>query len=99
MNRNHYMALGTVLLLLGLTVFKVETVTLTEDSTRFLAQQMEQPEQSFWSPRSRSRKPSRSHLGRDSSSSAWAQSSCCTPSPCRSQGSLITVITPPDYFL
>lgn len=47
MNRNHYMALGTVLLLLGLTVFKVETVTLTEDSTRFLAQQMEQPEQTL----------------------------------------------------
>lgn len=47
MNRNHYMALGTVLLLLGLTVFKVETVTLTEDSTRFLAQQMEQPQQSL----------------------------------------------------
>jgi len=47
MNRNHYMALGTVLLLLGLTVFKVETVTLTEDSTRFLAQQMEQQQQSL----------------------------------------------------
>lgn len=47
MNRNHYMALGTVLLLLGLTVFKVETVTLTQDSTRFLAQQMEQPEQTL----------------------------------------------------
>ena len=47
MNRNHYMALGTVLLLLGLTVFKVETVTLTEDSTRFLAQQMEQPQQTL----------------------------------------------------
>jgi len=41
------MALGTVLLLLGLTVFKVETVTLTEDSTRFLAQQTEQPEQTL----------------------------------------------------
>lgn len=47
MNRNHYMALGTVLLLLGLTVFKVETVTLTEDSTRFLAQQIEQSEQTL----------------------------------------------------
>ena len=47
MNRNHYMTFGTVLLLLGLAVLKVETVTLTEDSTRFLAQQMEQPEQSF----------------------------------------------------
>jgi hypothetical protein len=46
MNRNHYMALGTALLLLGLAVFKVETVTLNEDSTRFLAQQAEtQPEQ------------------------------------------------------
>ncbi len=46
MNRNHYMALGTALLLLGLAVFKVETVTLNENSTRFLAQQMEtQPEQ------------------------------------------------------
>ena len=46
MNRNHYMALGTALLLLGLAVFKVETVTLNEDSTRFLAQQMEtQPTQ------------------------------------------------------
>ena len=49
MNRNHYMALGTVLLLLGLAVFKVETITLTEDSTKFLAQQLEsQPvEQAF----------------------------------------------------
>ncbi len=46
MNRNHYMALGTALLLLGLAVFKVETVTLNEDSTRFLAQQAEtHPEQ------------------------------------------------------
>ena len=47
MNRNHYMTFGTVLLLFGLAAFKVETVTLTEDSTRLLAQQMEQPEQSF----------------------------------------------------
>jgi hypothetical protein len=48
MNRNHYMALGTILLLLGLAVFKVETVTLNEDSTRFLAQQMEtQPQEGF----------------------------------------------------
>ena len=47
MNRNHCMALGTALLLLGLVVFKVEAITLNEDSTRFLAQQMEQPEQSF----------------------------------------------------
>ena len=46
MNRNHCMALGTALLLLGLVVFKVEAITLNEDSTRFLAQQMEtQPEQ------------------------------------------------------
>jgi hypothetical protein len=46
MNRNHYMAMGTALLLLGLAVFKVEAITLNEDSTRFLAQQMEsQPEQ------------------------------------------------------
>lgn len=46
MNRNHYMTLGTVLLLLGLAVFKIERVTLNEDSTRLLAQQMEtQPEQ------------------------------------------------------
>ena len=46
MNRNHYMMLGTALLLLGLAVFKIETVTLNEDSTRFLTQQMEtQPEQ------------------------------------------------------
>lgn len=43
MNRNHYMAVGTALLLLGLAVFRVETITLTEDSTRFLAQQMETP--------------------------------------------------------
>lgn len=48
MNRNHCMALGTALLLLGLVVFKVEAITLNEDSTRFLAQQMEtQPEQSL----------------------------------------------------
>jgi hypothetical protein len=46
MNRNHYMTLGTVLLLLGLAVFKIEKVTLNEDSTRLLAQQTEtQPEQ------------------------------------------------------
>ena len=48
MNRNHYMAMGTALLLLGLAVFKVEAITLTEDSTKFLAQQMEtRPEQSL----------------------------------------------------
>ena len=48
MNRNHCMALGTALLLLGLVVFKVEAITLNEDSTKFLAQQMEtQPEQSL----------------------------------------------------
>ena len=41
MNRNHYMTLGTALLLLGLAVFKVEAITLTEDSTKFLAQQFE----------------------------------------------------------
>lgn len=49
MNRNHYMMLGTVLLLLGLAVFEVEAITLNEESTKFLAQQMKtQPaEQSF----------------------------------------------------
>ncbi len=39
MNRNHYMALGTILLLVGLTIFKIENVTLTEETTKFLAQQ------------------------------------------------------------
>ena len=49
MNRNHYMTLGTVILLLGLAIFKTETVTLNEDSTRFLAQQLETPpEQSLF---------------------------------------------------
>ncbi len=40
MNRNHYMALGTVLLLIGIAIFKLEAVTLTENTTRFVAQQM-----------------------------------------------------------
>lgn len=40
MTRNHYLMLGTVLLLLGVTIFKVENVTLSEQSTRFVAQQM-----------------------------------------------------------
>ncbi len=39
MNRNHYFMLGTVLLLLGITIFKVDNLTLTEQSTRFIAQQ------------------------------------------------------------
>ncbi len=39
MNRNHYMALGTILLLAGITIFKIEGITLTEDTTKFLAQQ------------------------------------------------------------
>ncbi len=41
MNRNHYMALGTILLLAGITIFKIEGITLTEDTTKFLAQQAE----------------------------------------------------------
>ena len=40
MNRNHYVMLGTVLLLLGITIFKVDNLTLNEDSTKFVAQQM-----------------------------------------------------------
>ncbi len=39
MNRNHYMALGMILLLAGVTIFRIESVTLTEDTTKFLAQQ------------------------------------------------------------
>ena len=38
MNRNHYMMLGTTLLLLGLAIFKVDNVTLTEETTKFMAQ-------------------------------------------------------------
>ena len=40
MTRNHYMMLGTVLLLLGVTIFKMDNVTLNEQSTKFVAQQM-----------------------------------------------------------
>jgi hypothetical protein len=40
MSRNQYMMLGTALLLLGITIYKVENVTLTEQTTRFVAQQM-----------------------------------------------------------
>ncbi len=40
MNRNHYMILGTVLLLLGITIFKVDNLTFTEESTKFVAQQI-----------------------------------------------------------
>lgn len=40
MNRNHYFMLGTVLLLLGITIFKLDNVTLNEQSTKFVAQQM-----------------------------------------------------------
>jgi hypothetical protein len=43
MNRNHYMALGTILLLIGATIFKIDAVTLNEESTKFLAQQLETP--------------------------------------------------------
>ena len=38
MNRNHYMMLGTALLLFGITIFKVDNVTLTEETTKFMAQ-------------------------------------------------------------
>lgn len=40
MNRNHFFALGTVLLLLGITIFKLDNVTLNEQSTKFIAQQV-----------------------------------------------------------
>lgn len=43
MNRNHYMALGTIFLLMGITIFKIDSITLNEESTKFLAQQMETP--------------------------------------------------------
>lgn len=39
MNRNHYAMLGIILLLMGITIFKMETVTLTEDTTKIIAQQ------------------------------------------------------------
>lgn len=39
MSRNHYMMLGTALLLLGVTIFKVENVTLNQESTTLIAQQ------------------------------------------------------------
>ena len=38
MNRNHYMMMGTALLLFGLVIFKVDNVTLTEETTKFMAQ-------------------------------------------------------------
>ena len=38
MNRNHYLMLGTVLLLVGIAIFKVDNVTLTEETTKFMAQ-------------------------------------------------------------
>lgn len=37
------MALGTIFLLFGITILKVDAVTLNEESTRFLAQQSETP--------------------------------------------------------
>lgn len=40
MNRNHYMAIGVILLLLGLVILKIDVVTLNDTSTKFLAQQL-----------------------------------------------------------
>ena len=54
MNRNHYMAIGTVVLLFGLTLYRLENVTLTMEATTVIAQQLEEvPEGGVVSPSSK----------------------------------------------
>jgi hypothetical protein len=41
LNRNHYLAVGTIVLLLGLQLRFVESVRLTKETTRFLAERFD----------------------------------------------------------
>ena len=43
MNRNHFMAIGVILILLGLVIFRIDDVTLNAGATKFLAEQMGKP--------------------------------------------------------
>ncbi|HJN13397.1 MAG: hypothetical protein QF918_03570 [Pirellulaceae bacterium] len=45
LNRNHYFAVGTIVLLLGLQLRFVESVRLTKASTQFLAEKFHKSEQ------------------------------------------------------
>ena len=44
LNRNHYFAIGTIVLLLGLQLRFVESVRLTKESTQFLAEKFRRSE-------------------------------------------------------
>ena len=44
LNRNHYFAVGTIILLLGLQLRFVESVRLTKESTQFLAEKFKKSE-------------------------------------------------------
>lgn len=44
LNRNHYFAVGTIVLLLGLQLRFVESVRLTKESTQFLAERFKKEE-------------------------------------------------------
>jgi len=41
LNRNHYLAIGTIVLLLGIQLRFVESVRLTKESTKFLAEKFD----------------------------------------------------------
>ena len=44
LNRNHYFAIGTIILLLGLQLRFVESIRLTKESTQFLAERFQKTE-------------------------------------------------------
>jgi len=44
LNRNHYLAIGTIILLLGLQLRFVESLRLTKESTQFLAEKFKKNE-------------------------------------------------------
>lgn len=44
LNRNHYLAVGTIVLLLGLQLRFVESLRLTKESTQFLAKKFNKAE-------------------------------------------------------
>ena len=44
LNRNHYFAVGTIVLLLGVQLRFVESVRLTKESTKFLAEKFDKAE-------------------------------------------------------
>jgi hypothetical protein len=45
LNRNHYLAVGTIVLLLGLQLRFVESVRLTKESTKFWAEKFSKSEE------------------------------------------------------